>query len=150
MPQSFARIYIHLIFSTKKRELWIDDAWAPRLFEYFGGILNQRGHDLLAAGGIEDHVHLLISISREASISEIVRDLKSISTNWVHDAIPDQIRFAWQAGYAAFSVSHSALNEVKRYFHSQREHHRKRSFQEELIAFLEKHDIEYDTRYLWD
>jgi len=150
MPQSFARVYIHLVFSTKNRERMINKEWAPRLNEYLVGILRQRKCELLIAGGIEDHVHLLISMSREIAISDLVRDVKSISSHWVHTTIPGSREFAWQQGYSVFSVSQSGLEDVKRYIATQEEHHQKRTFREELLMFLEKHGVEYDERYMWD
>ncbi|MEW4561314.1 IS200/IS605 family transposase [Bremerella sp. JC770] len=98
MPQSFARVYIHLVFSTKNRERMIKKDWAPRLNEYLVGILRQRKCELLIAGGIEDHVHLLISMSREIAISDLVRDVKYISSHWVRTTIPGSREFAWQQG----------------------------------------------------
>ncbi|MFN3151928.1 IS200/IS605 family transposase [Bremerella sp.] len=150
MPQSFARVYVHLIFSTKNRERTIKPEWAPRLNEYLVGILRQRKCELLAAGGVEDHIHLLISMSREIAISDLVRDAKSISSHWIHTTIPGSRAFAWQQGYSVFSVSQSGLEDVKSYIANQEEHHAKRSFQEELLAFLKKHGVEYDERYMWD
>ncbi|QDU76499.1 Transposase IS200 like protein [Bremerella volcania] len=150
MPQSFARVYIHLIFSTKNRERTIQREWASRLNQYLVGILRQRKCELLATGGVEDHVHLLISMSREIAISDLVRDLKSISSHWIHTTIPGSRAFAWQQGYSVFSVSQSGLEDVKEYIAHQEEHHRKRTFREELLMFLEKHGVEYDERYMWD
>ncbi|RCS44619.1 IS200/IS605 family transposase [Bremerella cremea] len=150
MPQSFAGVYVHLIFSTKKRQRWIDAAWAPRLQEYLGGILRERKCELLAAGGVEDHIHLLISLSREITLAALVRDVKSISSHWVHQCIAESQEFAWQQGYSVFSVSQSALDDVKRYIAQQAEHHRQRSFRDELLMFLEKHGIPFDERYMWD
>ncbi len=150
MPQSFARVYIHLIFSTRHRQKLIDESWAERLYEYIAGILKPRGNELLLGGGIEDHVHLLFSMGREGNLAETVRDVKSISCRWIHDVIPNRSNFAWQSGYSAFSVSYSGLNDVKRYIAGQREHHQTRTFQDELRTFLKKHGIEYDEKYLWD
>ncbi|PQO27480.1 transposase [Blastopirellula marina] len=150
MPQSFACVYAHLIFSTKNRERTIKGEWAPRLNEYLVGILRQRKCELLAAGGVEDHVHLLISMSREIAISDLVRDVKSISSHWIHTTIPGSRAFAWQQGYSVFSVSQSGLADVKDYIARQEEHHAKRSFKNELLMFLKKHGVEYDERYMWD
>ncbi len=150
MPQSFGSLYFHLIFSTKNRVPSISDTIQPRLFEYLGGILrNQKGR-LVAAGGIEDHVHLLVSLSRQACISDTLRDLKSNSSGWIHETFPTQRSFAWQSGYGAFSVSFSALDSVRKYLENQKEHHAKQTFQEEFIAFLKLHELEYDERYIWD
>ena len=148
MPQSYARLYVHIIFSTRQRKRWIEQAWAPRLYEYFSGIVRRRDSELILAGGVEDHVHLLVSLSREATVSDVVRDVKAASSSWVHENVPGASLFAWQNGYSAFSVSHSALQDVKQYIASQEEHHRSRTFHEELIAFFRKHGIEFREEYL--
>lgn len=150
MPQSLASLNFHLVFSTKNREAWIDSDLQPRLFEYIGGILRAERSVLLAAGGMPDHVHLLVSLSRELSIAETVRIIKSNSSKWIHETFPERQRFAWQAGYGAFSVSYSNLADVKSYIGRQADHHRQRTFQEELREFLRRHEIEWDERYVWD
>jgi REP element-mobilizing transposase RayT len=150
MPQSYAALYCHIIFSTKNREPFIKPEWQPRLYFYMGGILKEEKCVLLAAGGIADHVHLLVSLSREVAVAPLLRVLKSNSSNWVHETFPDLSAFAWQTGYGAFSVSHSNRDQVKHYLARQEEHHRKQPFQEEFLAFLHLHDIPYDERYIWD
>ena len=150
MPQSFGALYFHLIFSTKNRLPHITPEIQPRLYEYIGGILSHRKSVQLAAGGISDHIHLLVSLSRDASISDTLRDIKSLSSSWIHDTFPRSHDFAWQSGYAAFSVSHSNLDAVRTYLANQSEHHRGKTFQEEYLEFLKRHDIEYDERYIWD
>ncbi len=151
MPQSFASLHHHLIFSTRNRLPIISAEVQPRLFAYIGGILRSEGCALEAAGGVADHVHLLVSISRQRSISEALRIIKASSSRWVHDTFPDTLAdFAWQTGYAAFTVSHSHREKVRDYLSRQAEHHRTQTFQEEFLAFLRRHEIEYDERYLWD
>jgi putative transposase len=150
MPQSFGCLYFHLIFSTKNREPLISVDLQPRLFEYIGGILRNQKGVLIAAGGIEDHVHLLVSLSRQANISDTMRDLKCNSSHWVHETFPERKEFAWQTGYGAFTVSFSALDSVRRYLANQREHHKKQTFQDEFVAILKLHELEYDERYVWD
>lgn len=150
MPQSLVSLNCHIIFSTKNRAPFICDELQLRLFEYVGGILRNERCPLLAAGGISDHVHLLVSLGKEISISEAVRLVKANSSKWIHETWADAKDFAWQTGYAAFSVSCSNLEEVKIYLARQAEHHRVRSFREELLAFLDRHRMEYDERYLWD
>src|SRR6478672_3982864 len=113
MPQSFACLHYHLIFSTKNREPLLPAELRPRLFEYFGGILRAHGGCLVAAGGVEDHVHLLVRLSREMSVAEALRLLKSNSSKWIHDTQAGPSAFAWQAGYAAFTVSLSQMDAVK-------------------------------------
>ena len=150
MPQSFASLHCHMIFSTKGREPFIDPDLQPRLYEYIGGVLRLRGSVLVAAGGMPDHVHLLVSLSREEVMAAVVRDVKSLSSKWVHESFPERGAFAWQTGYGAFAVRFSNVPAVKRYLARQAEHHRTRTFQEEFIAFLRRHQIPYDERYLWD
>jgi putative transposase len=133
---SFTCLTYHLVFSTKHRQPFIDDSWQPRLFDYLGGILRQQGGALFAAGGMPDHVHL--------------RDIKANSSKWIHGEIADQTGFAWQAGYGAFTASYSGVGAVRRYLAGQKEHHRGRTFQEEFLELLRRHEIEFDERYVWD
>ena len=150
MPQSFASLHVHIIFSTKNRQPSITDDLQPRLYEYLGGIVRAGGGRLLAAGGMPDHVHLLVSSSKQVALADAVRTIKSNTSKWIHETFPTQHDFAWQAGYGAFSVSFSNLDAVKRYIANQAEHHRKTTFREEFVALLRRHDIEFDERYLWD
>ena len=150
MPQSFACLHCHVIFSTKNRASLITPDLQSRLYEYIAGILRGRDSRLLLAGGTTDHVHLLVSLSKEVAVSSALRDIKSNSSGWVHKTFPERTNFAWQAGYGAFTVSYSGLDELRGYILRQEDHHRKRSFKEEFVGFLEKHEIEYDERYLWD
>ncbi len=150
MPQSFASLHHHLVFSTKNRDPLITDEVQPRLYEYIGGILRAHGCALMAAGGMPDHVHLLVSLDKQLSIAETLRIVKANSSFWVHEGFPVLSAFAWQAGYGAFAVSYSHLDRVRGYLGRQAEHHRGVSFQEEFLAFLKRHEIAYDERYLWD
>jgi REP element-mobilizing transposase RayT len=150
MPQSFGSLHFHLVFSTKYRQPLIDAELQPRLYEYMGGILRAEKSVLLSAGGMPDHVHLLVSLSRELSIAEAVRLVKANSSKWIHATFPERQQFCWQAGYGAFSVSFSNLPDVRNYIARQAEHHRVRTFQDEFREFLRRHDIEWDERYVWD
>jgi REP element-mobilizing transposase RayT len=150
MPQSFACLHHHLIFSTKNRAPLITREVQPRLFDYIGGTLRSEGCALVAAGGMPDHVHLLISLERQLSIADTLRIVKASSSRWVHDTFPALTGFAWQTGYGAFAVSYSHLDQVKAYLSRQAEHHRRITFQEEFLTFLQRHGFEYDERYLWD
>jgi putative transposase len=150
VPQSFAYLNCHIIFSTKNREPLLMPQWTTRLYEYIGGTVRAKGGSLVAAGGMPDHIHLSVSVGRQMSIAEVVRDIKSNSSRWIHETIANLRGFAWQSGYGAFSVSRSNLDDVKRYIASQQEHHRVRSFQEEFLEFLRRHELEYDERYIWD
>jgi REP element-mobilizing transposase RayT len=150
VPQSFACLHCHVIFSTKSRVPSLAPEFLPRLFDYFGGVLRNRDCALVAAGGMPDHVHLLASLSREVSVAEVVRLVKANSSKWIHETVPALASFAWQNGYGAFAVSYSNLGAVKDYLARQAEHHRVRTFQEEFLEFLRRHAIEYDERYIWD
>jgi REP element-mobilizing transposase RayT len=150
MPQSFTCLHYHLVFSTKHRLPQIAADLAPRLYAYLGGILRSDDGCLVAAGGMPDHVHLLARLSKQASVADALRLLKANSSKWIHETFPDRRDFAWQNGYGAFAVSYSNLTRVQRYIANQAEHHRTLTFQEEFIAFLRRHHLEYDERYLWD
>jgi putative transposase len=150
MPQSFTSLHFHLIFSTQGRAPFIEALLRPRLYEYVGGILRAHDSVLLAAGGMPDHVHLLVSLSKERSITETLRTIKANSSRWIHETFPEMHAFGWQTGYATFTVSLSNLDQVKGYLAKQEEHHRTRTFKEELVDFLKRHHLEYDEKYLWD
>jgi putative transposase len=150
MPQSLAALYAHLVFSTKNRDPWLTDDLCPRLYPFLGGILRERKCVLLEVGGMPDHLHALVSLSREMAVAPLIRDMKSISSSWIHSEFPTRGGFGWQAGYGAFSVSESNLEAVRQYIQNQAEHHRQRTFQDEFRWLLRKHRIAWDERYVWD
>ncbi len=150
MPQSLASIHLHVVFSTKNRAPWLADPVALRLYDYVGGTLRANGCALVAAGGVPDHVHLLISVGRERATADLVRTVKANSSRWVHDTFADLGGFAWQAGYGAFAVSYDRIDSVRAYLARQQEHHRTRTFQDEFRAFLRAHDMEWDERFVWN
>ncbi len=148
MPQSHIKLLVHCVFSTKHREPLLGDAWRPDLHSYIGGILRNRRCDLLAAGGIEDHIHLLIRMTAVLELADMIRDVKSNSSAWCHER--GDRGFAWQSGYGAFSVSPTHVPAVTAYIANQREHHRAATFQEEYLDFLHRYEMEYDERYVGD
>ncbi|MBY0230052.1 MAG: IS200/IS605 family transposase [Gemmataceae bacterium] len=151
MPQSLAAIYCHIVFSTKGREPWIGPGLEERLFAYIGGIVGERKSVLLAAGGMPDHVHLLVSMGGTKAVCDLVRDIKCVSSGWIHETFPDDLgHFDWQDGNGAFSVSASGLADVKAYLANQKTRHAEQSFQDEYRALLRKHEIAFDERYVWD
>ena len=151
MPQSFICLNCHVVFSTKNHAPFLaDDDLVSRLHEYIGGIARESGSKLLAAGGMPDHIHLLVSLGKQNTIADTIRDIKSNSSRWIHDTFKNLRGFGWQTGYGAFAVSFSSMEDVKQYIAGQREHHRVRSFKEEFIALLQRHNIEYDERYIWN
>jgi REP element-mobilizing transposase RayT len=150
MPQSLARIYIHLIFSTKNRERCIPDDLRPDLHAYMGGILRDLESPAIEINTEPDHAHGLLLLARTVTVSDLVGQLKKASCLWLQSKRPALTNFHWQSGYGAFSVSQSNVEQVRDYIRKQREHHRVKSFQEEFRAFLTKYGIEYDERYVWD
>jgi len=122
---------------------------AARLFPYMGGIVRERNGVPLIINGLADHVHLLVSLPTNDSVAELLRVVKANSSRWVHEQFPAQSRFGWQSGYAAFSVSASRMTEVTEYIAGQQEHHRRVSYQDELLSLLQKHGVTYDVRDLW-
>lgn len=150
MGHTFTNNLIQATFSTKGRVPWIDESIRPDLYAYMGGTLRGMKAPPLSLNGIADHVHVLFRLPPVLSLSDAMRDLKANASKWVHEKCPRHGDFAWQEGYAAFSVSASQLPVVQAYIENQEAHHRKTSFKEELIALLEKHGMEYDVRYIFD
>jgi len=148
MSHAYASLNFHLVFRIKDGSppLTADDR--AGLFRYMAGILKNRAGCLLAAGGAEDHVHLLVSLHPQSAPAAILRDLKAVSSKWRHESRSARKEFGWQTGYGAFTVSRSNLEQVKKYLARQEAHHRKVSFREELRAFLDAHGVDYDPRYL--
>jgi REP element-mobilizing transposase RayT len=145
-------LVLHLIFSTKGRQPLITPEIRTDLFGYLGGIIREMHGTALIINGSADHVHMLIRIRPAQAAAEVARVVKTNSSRWVHEKWPRNKdgRFAWQTGYAAFSVSESNVLAVSRYIATQEEHHKKQTFQEEYIAFLKKNNVAYDERYIWD
>ncbi|NLX59308.1 MAG: IS200/IS605 family transposase [Phycisphaerae bacterium] len=141
---SYTCLLYHVVFATKDRRPWLSSEYLPRIQEYMGGTLRNLKGKLLAAGGVADHVHLAMSLNPSVAVADAVRTVKCNSTGWIRDTFPGLTSFAWQDGYAAFSVSMSALPQVHRYLAGQAAHHAKRSFADELRALLVKHGIEFD------
>jgi REP element-mobilizing transposase RayT len=147
MSHTYTSELIHCVFSTKERRSLIKDEFQPRLWSFLGGIARKNGFKTIAIGGTTNHVHILLSIPATIPLSKAVQLLKGGSSKWINEI--EGGRFAWQEGYGAFTVGISQEADTIRYINSQREHHRRRSFEEEFVAFLNKHRIEYDPKYVW-
>ena len=147
MANTYHQIYLQTVFAVKYRKAVIDKAWASQLFGVIGNLINEANCKTLIVNGVEDHVHLLIGLKPTHCISDFMRELKKESSAWIHETI-GQKEFAWQDGYAIFSISATARPNVKSYIANQREHHRVKSFTEELTEMLEKAGVEYDPKYL--
>lgn len=150
MPQSLARLHIHLIFSTKNREPLLHDSIRDSLHRYLATVLQNMGCPPVLINSVNDHVHILFELGRTVAVSQAVEEVKTASTKWIKTQGAEYVPFAWQAGYGAFAVSESNVEAVRKYIAGQPEHHRKKSFQEEYRAFLEKHRVAFDEKYVWD
>lgn len=150
MPHSLAYNYIHLVFSTKYREHTISPEIEQKLYDYIAGICKNLESPALQIGGITDHIHILFILSKNISLVSFVKEIKASSSKWIKTQGLQYNNFYWQGGYGAFSVSPKHIDIVKRYIANQKEHHRKKTFQEEYIAFLKEYKAEYDERYVWD
>ena len=148
MPQSLDSVTVHFIFSTRNREPFLHPDWAAECHSAIGQDLERGGARLLAAGGVADHVHVLVSIGRVNTIAELVKIAKRAGHSWVttRKLVPD---FAWQRGYAAFAVGVDGLPAVRHYIAAQAEHHATVTFQDECRTLLKRHEIEWDERYVW-
>lgn len=150
MPQSLASILVHVVFSTKHRQPLIKPEIETELFKYISGIFRQHESPVLAINGVEDHVHILFSLSRKIALSDLLEEAKKGSSKWIKTKGTAYKNFYWQNGYGAFSIGQSGVDGVKEYIADQKNHHRTKTFQEEFRAFLKLYNIEYDERYVWD
>ncbi|MCG8650944.1 MAG: IS200/IS605 family transposase [Pirellulales bacterium] len=151
MPQSLARMWNHLVFSTKERRAYLQNAEIrDELFHMLSHKVNEIGCTAMQSGGWVDHVHILFGLSRTIRICEVVEHIKTETSKWVKTRASDLQTFSWQQGYGVFSVSHSKLDDVLLYIRNQAEHHRRLTYQQEFRRICAKHDIEIDERYVWD
>ena len=148
MPSTHLSLHVHVVFSTKERRAFIAEEWRERLHAFLGGALRTADAVPDAVGGTSDHVHLLVGLRATHRLSDLVRDVKQASSQWIHQTIRLPT-FSWQEGYGAFSVSPSQCATVRRYIANQPEHHRKKTFQEEYREFLARAGVPVDERYLW-
>jgi putative transposase len=149
MANTYTSLHYHVIFSTKNREPWIAQDIEKRIWRFMGGIARKHQMTALQVGGVEDHVHALVTAPPTIAPFQIAQLLKGISSKWIHEEFASLENFGWQDGYGAFTVSKSNIPEVIKYIQNQHEHHRKKTFQEEYLQFLKANGIEYDERYLW-
>ena len=147
MPSTYLSLHYHVVFATKNREPRLDRAWRLRLHEYLGGTIRGLGGSAEGVGGVADHIHLLVGLKATHCLADVMRELKKGSSLWVHREIGD-VSFAWQEGYAAFTVSATSRAMVRKYIANQEVHHRSAAFGEELVAMLEKAKVDFDSNYL--
>ena len=150
MPQSLSYLLTHIVFSTKDRAPVLDATVRPALHAYLATVSRNVDCECFRVGGVADHVHLAVRLSRTITMAQLVEELKTSSSKWLKTQSPALAAFALQRGYGAFSVGPSDLNALLHYIDTQEEHHKTRTFQDEYRAFLKKYGIEYDERYVWD
>ena len=150
MGHSYTSCHVHYAFSTKERVKLITRDLQQRLWPHMGGIARKNGMTALAIGGTDDHAHLLVSLPATMSMAKGIQLIKAGAPKWVHDKFPSLRKFAWQEGYGGFSIGVSQVAATIAYIENQHEHHRRKPFQEEFLAFLKRHGVEYDERYVWD
>lgn len=150
MPQSLSKVILHVIFSTKNREPWLESHVRPRVHAYLITICRDLGAELVTVGGVADHVHIVTTLPRTLSQADLVEQIKKGSSKWIKTLDARYRGFFWQRGYGAFSVSPSQLDAVLEYVDEQQEHHRARTFQEEYRELLRRHRVDFDERYVWD
>ena len=150
MAQSLSKVYVHITFSTKNRYPFIDDSLKPELWPYLGGICKAMGCTPVCIGGHNDHVHICCLLSKQITQAKLLEEVKTASSKWIKTKGKPYETFYWQNGYGIFSVNPAEVETVVKYMDNQEYHHKKRTFQEEFIAFLKKYNTTYDERYLWN
>jgi putative transposase len=150
MPQSLSKVILHIIFSTKDREPWLNSDVRPRMHAYLATICRDLGAEFVRVGGVSDHIHLATTLPRTLSQAQLIEQIKKTSSKWIKALDARYRGFFWQRGYGAFSVSPSQLEAVLKYIDTQQEHHRTRSFQDEYRELLRRHGVDFDERHVWD
>ncbi|MCP4644543.1 MAG: IS200/IS605 family transposase [bacterium] len=149
MAHTYASLLYHCVFSTKERRKVLTPEVRERLWPYMGGIVRENQWLPLCVGGTADHAHILLLLPTKVAVADAIQRIKGVSSKWLSDTMPGLEQFAWQQGYGAFSVSISHKDDTVAYIERQDEHHRTRTFKEEYLEFLRKHEIEWDERYVW-
>jgi putative transposase len=150
MPNTYTQIYIHIVFAVKYRDALISSSWKERLHKYITGIVQNQGHKLITINTMPNHAHIFIGMKPDAALSDLVRDIKRDSTNFVNNEIKMRGKFGWQEGFGAFSYSHSQIDSVAQYILNQEEHHRRKTFKEEYETMLKEYAVEYNDRYVFE
>ncbi len=150
MPGTFSQIYIQVVFAVRGRENFIAKPWRDDLHKYIAGIIKGKEQKSIIVNGVADHIHCFVGLKPSMTISDLVRDIKNNSTNFINEKKLVKGKFSWQEGYGAFSYSHSQINDVYNYILNQEEHHKKKTFKEEYLEFLNKFEIPFEERYLFD
>lgn len=150
MPGTFSQTYIQIVFAVKGRESLIQTEWEERLFQYITGIVRGKEQKMIAINGVADHIHFFIGMKPNCCLSDLVREVKKASNEFIRGNKLSKFKFSWQEGYGAFSYNHTQVDDVVKYIMNQKEHHRKVTFKDEYTGFLKKFNIEHDEKYLFD
>ncbi len=150
MAQSLADVILHFVFSTKGRNPWIQSDVEEELYQYISGVCRNLDSPVIKINGVEDHIHVLLQLGKTIPISKLISEMKSSSSRWIKTKGDHYRDFAWQGGYGVFSVSRPNLEGAKKYLSHQKKHHKTVTFKEELLAMLQRAQIPYDEKYLWD
>lgn len=149
MAGTFSQIYIQVVFAVQNREAMISTSWEEELYKYITGIVRNKGQKMLAINGMPDHIHLFIGMKPSCCLSDLVREIKKSSNEFIAEKKFSKFKFNWQEGFGAFSYSHSHIDSVVKYIMGQKEHHKKQTFREEYLDFLKKFEIEFKDEYLF-
>ena len=147
---TYSQLYIQVVFAVKNRQALRKEDWEERLYQYITGIVQSKGQKMLAINGVSNHIHIFINIKPNCSIADLVREIKKSSNKFINENKFTPFKFQWQEGYGVFSYSHSHIDRVAKYVMNQKGHHRKKTFQEEYIEMLQKMNVDYDNKYLFD
>jgi REP element-mobilizing transposase RayT len=150
MANTFTQIYIQVVFAVQNRNSLIMPAWEQELFKYITGIVQNKGQKMLSINGTKNHIHFFIGMKPTYKLSDLVREIKKSTSTFIKEKRFSKFKFQWQEGFGAFSYSHSQLNDVIKYIENQKEHHRKKTFKEEYLAFLKAYEIEFKNEYLFE
>lgn len=150
MANTYTQIYIHIVFAVKGRQNLVSKDWKDELYKYITGIITNEGQKLIAINGISDHIHILIGLKPDKSLSDLVRDIKANSSRFINERSWINGKFEWQTGFGAFSYNHSQLTNVISYIQNQEKHHKKKTFKEEYVEFLKSFDVDYKNEYIFD
>jgi len=149
MANTYTQIYIQIVFAVENRISLITDQWREQLHKYITGIIQNHSHKLIAINSMADHIHIFIGMKPIQALSDLLQDIKEYSSKWINANKFVMGHFNWQAGYGAFSYSHSHIDSVVKYIQNQKRHHQKKTFKQEYIEFLDKFHVEYDDRYIF-
>jgi len=149
MANTYTQIHIQAVFVVQGRNCIIKKSWKDELYKYISGIIQNNGHKVLVINGMPDHIHVFLGLRPSQSLSDLMQDIKGSSSRWINEKRLVSGHFSWQEGYGAFSYSKSHVDQVIEYIKNQEIHHRKKSFMEEYLEFLEKFEIPYDERYIF-